>query len=302
MNDFTLKTPVAFMVFNRPHHTERVFARIREARPRRLLVIADGPRAGRPGEAENCEATRAITEFIDWDCDVERNYAPANLGCKRRVSSGLDWVFSLCEEAIVLEDDCLPHPTFFRYCSELLEYYRDDHRVVAISGDNFQFGRRRTGDSYYFSIYPHAWGWATWRRVWQHYDVEMESWPEARSNGWLKPLFQDRRVAEFWANNFQSVYTGRIDTWDHQWTYACWRLNGLTALPSVNLISNIGFGRDATHTFRKGLFSDMPAEAMVFPLQHPESVVRHLPADAHTERQNYNPGLLARIWKWMSAN
>ena len=151
-------TPVAFIIFNRPDTTKRVFAEIAKARPPKLLVIADGPRADHPADVEKCAAVRAIIDGVDWDCEVLKNYSDVNLGCKRRVSSGLDWVFDTVEEAIILEDDCLPHPTFFRFCEEMLEKYRDDKRIAMISGDNLQFGRKRTGYSYYFSRYPHIWG------------------------------------------------------------------------------------------------------------------------------------------------
>src|SRR6185369_14461868 len=170
MADWALTTPVAFIIFNRPDTTEKVFAEIARARPPKLLVIADGPRAGRAGEADRCAATRAIIDRVDWDCKVLTNYSDVNLGCKNRVASGIDWVFEQVPEAIILEDDCLPDPTFFRFCEELLIRYREDERISQICGANFQFGRKRSNDSYYFSRYNHIWGWASWRRAWQHYD------------------------------------------------------------------------------------------------------------------------------------
>jgi hypothetical protein len=185
MSNFQIKTPVAFLVFNCPDTTIRVFEEIRCARPPKLLVVADGPRADRPGEADKCQAVRAVIETVDWPCEVLKNYSDVNLGCKIRVSSGLDWVFEQVEEAIILEGDCLPHPTFFRFCEELLETYRDDERIGMISGDNFQFGRKRGDASYYFSRYNHIWGWASWRRAWQHYDRNMAIWPKFRDDHWL---------------------------------------------------------------------------------------------------------------------
>jgi hypothetical protein len=164
MIQWHVNTPIAFFIFNRPDTTARVFEAIRQAQPSKLLVVADGPRSTRPGEAEKCAATRAIIDQVDWECEVLTNYSDVNLGCRHRVSSGLDWVFEQVEEAIILEDDCLPHPTFFRFCEELLEWYRHDHRIVAISGDNFQNGHQSGEFSYYFSRYVHIWGWATWRR------------------------------------------------------------------------------------------------------------------------------------------
>lgn len=303
MEDFRLTVPVAFIIFNRPAQTREVFERIRAARPSRLLVIADGPRAGRADDKERCAATRQIVEKIDWECQVSHEFSEVNLGCRRRVASGLDWVFNQHPEAIILEDDCLPDPSFFRYCAELLERYRDDERVVSISGDNFQGGRRHTPASYYFSRHPHVWGWASWRRVWRHYDVGMQSWPAVRQSGWLDQVFNHPGRAAYWRETFDAVYDGRVDTWDHQWTYTCWRLNGLVALPEVNLISNIGFGKEATHTRRRSRFSALATGQLDFPLQHPPEVIRLEAADDHTERQNYRTDLVARtiraVRRWM---
>ncbi|HMY71803.1 MAG TPA: glycosyltransferase family 2 protein, partial [Blastocatellia bacterium] len=160
--------------------------------------------------------------------------------------------------------------------------------------DNFQFGRHQTEHSYYFSRYPHVWGWATWRRAWQHYDVKISDWPEQKASGWLNQLLQDRAAVSFWQNAFQAIYDGQIDTWDHQWTYTCWRHNGLAALPSTNLISNIGFGVDATHTKRRSHFSNMMTKPLLFPLQHPTEVMRNVLADQYTQTHNFNSSLVGK--------
>ena len=289
--DIPVTAPVVLILFNRPEPTVKVFAAIREARPLNLIVIADGPRTNKKGEEEACAAARAITEKVDWQCRVVKHYAKKNLGCRDRVASGLDLVFSEFDRAIILEDDCVPEPSFFRFCDELLERYNNDERVMAISGDNFLFGNQRIEHSYYFSRYPHVWGWATWRRAWQNYDVRMANWPLMRKQGWLNQIFQDRTAINFWQDAFQSVYEGRVDTWDYQWTYACWQQSGLTALPCTNLISNIGFGADATHTRRQSHFSNMAVMPLTFPLSHPQ-VARDEQADAYTQRQNFNLNLL----------
>lgn len=158
-------TAIVFLIFNRPEETARTFAAIKAARPSTLLVVADGPRLDRAGEQELCARTRTVIDGVDWPCEVLRNFADANIGCGRRVSSGLDWAFSQVDEAVILEDDCLPDPSFFPYCDELLERYRTDERIMMVSGNNFQNGASRTWDSYYFSRLPHCWGWATWRRA-----------------------------------------------------------------------------------------------------------------------------------------
>ncbi|WP_292463380.1 hypothetical protein [Methanolobus sp.] len=259
-------------------------------------MIADGPRADCPEEAEKCRAVRAIINKVDWDCEVLTNYSDVNLGCKRRISSGLDWVFDTVEEAIILEDDCLPDPTFFRFCEELLEKYRDDERIAMISGDNFQFGRRRTEYSYYFSRYPHIWGWASWRRAWKNYDVEMKLWPEIRDGGWLRDLLKSTKSVWYWRYIFEKAYNGKKDTWDYQWTFSCWTQNALTVIPSVNLVSNIGFGKNAVHTNIKEKYADMRAEQMKYPILHPQYVVQDSKADSRLQSEMFSgSSLLLRI-------
>jgi hypothetical protein len=278
-----LRTPVAFIIFNRPDVTARVFAEIARARPPKLLVVADGARTGRPGEAEACRAARAIVERVDWDCEVLTNFSDVNLGCRRRVSSGITWVFQEVEEAIILEDDCLPHPTFFPYCEELLARYRDDERVMHISGDNFQYGHSRTHDSYYFSRMVNIWGWASWRRAWRHYDVEMPLYPSLRDTSFLRDVTGDERGARYWREEFDGVYSGRNDTWDYQWAFSVWAQNGLAVVPDVNLVSNIGWGAGATHTSHHvSPMADIPAVEMPLPLRHPSHMIRHREADDYT--------------------
>lgn len=275
-----MRAPVAFLIFNRPGQTARVFEAIRASRPRVLLVVADGPRDD--AERERCEQTRAVVrDGVDWPCDVRWRTSDTNLGCKRCVAGGLDWVFRECDEAIVLEDDCLPHPTFFRFCDELLERYRDDERVMHVSGDNFQFGRRTTPYSYYFSAVTHCWGWATWRRAWARYDVTVRDWPRVREGDLLTKLWgPDSRIAAQFRGSFDRVHAGTLDTWDSQWNLSCWMAGGWAVLPAVNLVTNIGFGDDATHTrSARSVAANLPVEPMDFPLSHPPAVERDMAAD-----------------------
>lgn len=299
MSERSLNTPVALFIFNRPHLTQQVFNAIRKAQPTILLVVADGPRPDRADETELCAQTRAVIEQIDWDCQVLTNFSETNLGCKQRVSSGLDWVFETVEEAIILEDDCLPHPTFFPFCETLLDYYRHDSRIMTISGDNFQFGQKRTQDSYYFSRYNHCWGWASWRRAWNHYDVDMKLWSTIQQGNWLKDLLGDDRTVQYWTDLFEAVACDRLDTWDYQWTFACWIQSGLTVLPTVNLVSNIGFGPDATHTTAANQMGNLPTEALSFPLKHPAFVIRDTRADHLTHQIADHSGLLRKLKRVM---
>jgi hypothetical protein len=292
-----MRTPIAFIIFNRPDTTSRVFEAIRQAKPPLLLVVADGARSSKSGEAKKCAAVRAIIDGVDWNCEVRTNYSDVNLGCKRRVSSGIDWVFEQVEEAIILEDDCLPDPSFFPYCEELLEKYRHDTRIMVISGDNFQFGRKqRTSDSYYFSRYNHVWGWATWRRAWKYYDVDMKLWNTVRDGGWLKDILGDNSAINLWRNNFQSIHDVKVDTWDYQWTFSCWIQSGLTILPNVNLISNIGFGVGSTHTINSASkLANLPVKSISLPLKHPKFVVLDSQADGYSQKSLFSQSLFQRI-------
>lgn len=299
MPDWQLKTPVAFIIFKRPEATERVFAEIRNVKPPKLLVVADGPRAQKPGEDGDCDRDRAIIERVDWDCEVLKNYADVNLGCRRRVSSGIDWVFDTVEEAII-EDDCLPDPTFFRFAEELLDRYRDDRRIMSISGQNVQFGRKRTDYSYYFSRYNHCWSWASWRRAWQHYDLDMKLWPEIRDGNFLADILGDPQAVKVWTKTFQLCYEGKIDTWDFQWAFASFIQNGMNILANVNLASNIGQGTGGTHTADvSSPYNNMAAEALTFPLKHPPFAIRDAPADNFTQNTlyDYDPPLLKKVQK-----
>lgn len=293
MSEFQLKTPVAFIIFNRPDTTERVFAEIAKAKPRKLLVVGDGARTNRPGEAEKVASARAIIERVDWDCEVLTNFSDVNLGCRRRPVTGIDWVFDQVSEAIILEDDCLPHPTFFRFCEEMLERYRDDERIGMVSGDNFQFGQKRTNASYYFSRYNHIWGWASWRRAWNHYDEKAGSWNSFRDDGWLDGLGLKQRERQFWINIFQAIQEERLNTcWDYQWLLTLWSQGMLSINPNVNLISNIGFGPSATHTLGTSIYANIGVEPMEFPLCHAEIVLAHREADEFTA-----DGMFTISWK-----
>jgi hypothetical protein len=272
-----LKTPVAFIIFNRPDRTERVFAEIAKARPPKLLVVADGPRNS--SEQESCDAARAIIDRVDWDCEVLKNYADVNLGCKRRVSSGLNWIFEQVEEAIILEDDCLPHADFFPFCGEMLARFCDDDRVSMVCGANFLRGQVPISDSYYFGHYGHIWGWATWRRSWRDYDVSMKAWAEVRSTQWLLELLHDKHAARHWSDVFEQTYRGRMDTWDYQWLFAWWIQRRLAVVPSANLISNIGYGDQSTHTKGFTPAAAVPIGPLFWPLRHPTELVCNEVAD-----------------------
>ena len=280
MKEFNLTTPIAFIIFNRPNTTKKVFEAIRQAKPKQLYIIADGPKENKPGEDQKCIETRAITEQIDWDCEVFRNYAPSNFGCRNRVTSGLDWVFNNVEEAIILEDDCMPHLTFFRYCQELLTKYKNEAKVMMVSGNKVLPDYEYNESSYYFSKYAHIWGWATWKRVWQNYDVEMKDWNMDNSTDFLSSHLHIKSTINFWRTLINDVYNKKIDTWDVQLQYYFWKQNGLTVIPTKNLVVNLGFGLEATNTAGSGgLYEKMKLSSIDYPLVHPKSLKPNIKAD-----------------------
>lgn len=284
-----LKTSVVLIIFNRPEVTARVFAAIRVARPPRLFLIADGPRPNVPSDTVRCAAAREVVAQIDWPCQVRRKFAESNLGLRRNVSEGLDWVFEQTGEAIILEDDCLPDPSFFRFCDELLERYRDDTTVGMICGTNLAPGQTALDEaSYYFSRYCYVWGWATWRRAWRCYDREMAEWPSLGKNGWLKEKVGTSTAVNFWRCHFDDSYEQHPDglnTWDIQLVFAFWRYQLHSIVARENLITNLGVGADATHTKRPLRHAEQSSSSLEFPLRHPPRQTVHVKADRHVQRE-----------------
>jgi hypothetical protein len=284
MQTETFETPVALFVFNRPHTTRRVFEAIAKVRPARLLLIADGPRTDKAGEAAICQQVREIIARVDWPCDVSTNFADSNLGCQERVISGLNWVFSLVEEAIIFEDDCLPDPSFFPFCHELLARYRGDTRVTSVSGTNLVSKYSIIESSYFFSRLGGNWGWATWRSEWQRFDRYMEKWPDLKRTGALSEVFGEPVVTAYWTQIFDDMYQNKgRNAWDYQWLYTRLTNNALTIVPRVNLVANIGFGEDATHTGESDSCFTPPVTALEFPLKHPSSFIPLQSIDRHLQ-------------------
>lgn len=289
-----LTTPVVLFIFNRPDQTKTVFESIALAKPETLFLIADGPRAGVESDARQCAEARKAVADVDWDCRVIRNYSDFNIGCGMRIVSGLDWVFEQTDQAIILEDDCLPDSSFYGFCQQLLDHYRDDERVMCISGTNFQRQMRRGNYSYYFSKYPNSWGWATWRRAWQYFDWKVSTWPQFLEGGGLSACCEDPFEQRYWMDIFNRMFAGddRETIWDYQWIYTCWSQSGLTIVPNANLISNIGYGPGATHTSGDSWVANMPTYS-IGELTHPAIMVRDDAADRYMFDHFYE-GILMR--------
>lgn len=244
-----MRSPILFLVFNRPNPTRQVFEAIRAAKPPKLYVAADGPRPNREGEQERCEEVRRIATAIDWDCEIKTLFRDKNLGCKIGVSSGIDWFFENEQQGIILEDDCLPAKSFFLFCDEMLDRYKDDTRVWQISGSTFfPQGISSTNADYFFSRYGPIWGWASWRRAWKHYDADLTQWRAMSEPYIMNNVYPNKyeRIAKL--NLGSKLNEGQIDTWDFQWGFIKNYNNALSIIPKFNQILNIGFNTEATHT------------------------------------------------------
>lgn len=238
-----LKTPILFLIFNRPDTTEKVFEKIREQKPKYFFIAADGPRTNKPGEIELCEKTREILKKVDWDCEVKTLFRVKNLGCKKAVGEAITWFFDNVEEGIIIEDDCLPSSSFFPYCENLLNYYRNNQQVMHIGGIS-QIETYSTNASYHFSPIAHVWGWASWKRAWNHFNLSMNDFDP----GIVKKMIPNKYQQKDWITILKNVKNENIDTWDFIWQYALFKQKGLAIVPHKNLVYNIGFGKNATHT------------------------------------------------------
>jgi hypothetical protein len=289
-------TPILFIIFNRPETTKIVFDSIKNARPKQLFIAADGPRNGNQNDILRCQEARKIIDEINWDCEVKLLLRDENLGCGLSVSSAISWFFEQVEEGIILEDDCLPHPDFFQYCKELLDVYRNNEKVMFIGGSNFQDGLIRDNNSYYFSAYNHVWGWATWKRTWILYDFSLETIGFRRFNVICKSYFLNWRERKYWNEIFKMMKERRIDTWDHQLSFSIWNNDGLSIIPNVNLVSNIGFGFEATHTKDEKSIEANKVIKQILPITHIQNVKRNYLADKYF----FNTYILNSSFKYFS--
>lgn len=302
---YNKNTPVLFLIFNRPNITKTTFEVIKKSQPKRLYIAADGPRTRE--EAVLCNKAREIINHIDWDCELKTLFRTENLGCKKAVSSAITWFFENEEEGIILEDDCLPSESFFGFCSQMLKLYRTDEKIGHISGSNFQLGNIRGDATYYFSNLTHVWGWAGWRRVWKDYDVDMKSFPEFKRENKIEQLNSLLPFKEQWLNNLENTYLGKVNTWDFQYAYLNLLNKRMSVMPNVNMVSNIGFGNDATHTdaVSQNIFSNLNREEITS-IKHPEVIEVNTEADWFTQtREHKRPeqqqlkkkNIFSRTWK-----
>jgi len=289
------KTPILLLIFNRPEVTKKIFQEIQKLKPKYLFLSSDGPRKNIKNEKEKIEQTRKIIlNNINWDCDLKTLVRKDNLGCKIAVSSAIDWFFKYVEQGIILEDDCLPNQSFFYFCENLLNKYKHDGRIMHISGNNFFNNEQIKKNSYYFSRIPHIWGWATWKRAWKKYDVNIKNFPNFKKNNLIKNIFNKNLVQSEWNKVFQKVYKNKIDTWDYQWTYTVFTNNGLCINPNLNLISNVGFTKESTHTKNENIFSNLPIYKLN-KIVHPKFIIPNIKKDNFILKQNFGFSWIKKI-------
>lgn len=277
-----LKVPVLLLIFNRPDTTRLVFEAIKQAKPEKLYIAGDGPRLNVTGETENCRRTRKIADSVTWDCEIKTLFQAKNLGCKHGVSSGIDWFFKCEEMGIVLEDDTVPSQSFFWFCQELLEKYKNDQRIMHINGTNFFWNKiQHSNASYFFSQYGNIWGWASWRRAWKLYDVNTKDWDYLKKT-YLKKVFSTKNERTVREQQIEKILSGQLDTWDYQWILYKHVNAGLSIIPNSNLVKNIGFIQNSTHTKKneKDIRSNLPIQDIALPVKHPQYVFSDIEYDA----------------------
>lgn len=294
-----LETPILFMIFSRPDTTLKVFEEIRNARPKKLFIAADGPRENRPGEAQRCVEARQVVNMVDWPCEVHTLLRDKNLGCGRAVSGAITWFFEHVTEGIILEDDTLPSPDFFRFCVELLERYRDDTRVWGIAGHCLPNSvKGRTQYSYFFSNWDYIWGWATWKRAWKHYDYEIKRYKMIVDKGYFHSKYTSLYEAYYMKAAFDKAYyrNNEVTWWDHQWGFARKINSGLFIVPVNNMVINLGLGNAATNTKDANRLNFLKLEDMKFPLAHPEFVMH----DRITDDEVFRAHMTTRLTRLRS--
>jgi GT2 family glycosyltransferase len=265
--------PVLFLVFNRPEHTEKSLSRIREIRPTRLYVHCDGPRADRPEEAGRVAAVREIIAGVDWPCTVQKLYRDQNMGLRHGVYGAISWFFEQEEYGIILEDDCVPDRSFFQFCTELLEYYREDESVYHISGSNLaEYLSVNYQKSYFFSKFPFVWGWAGWRRSWNQLSIDLDGLDTFFASGVIEQWLPDRAAQVYLKDKFQQTRAGKINSWAYAWFYSILRSDGFCIIPRYNLVQNVGVGTsEATNTKGYDPTKILRSRQMTFPLLHPDN-------------------------------
>lgn len=284
-------TPILIIYFNRPNELKQNLISLSTFKPANLYLACDGPRDTVSTDAQKIEECRTIIkEIIDWECHISEYNSDSNLGCDTWVPKAISWFFSKVEMGIILEDDCIIDSNFARFTAEMLELYKDDQRIMNISAANFQEKRWGDGD-YYFSVYPYIWGWATWARAWKQYEQNFDRVSAfiIEKNG-ISNIFEDPTQRKYWLKFFHRIYSGKSDHWDAKWAFSVWASGGLSITPNINLVKNIGFGIDATHTKNEFDKVEMTIHELPKIIKHPSTgLVSNEKADNYLFKHRYKP-------------
>ncbi len=272
--------PVLLIIFNRTEEVKALIGALEKVKPLRMYIAADGPRSTVPSDALTCAAAREVVQTVPWPCEVITHFSDVNQGVDPAVENAISWFFRHETEGIILEDDCIPHPDFFTFAGEMLSRYRNDERVMMISGDNFQNGVKRGNGSYYFSNYANTWGWATWRRTWNLYDTSLAALPEFIEQNTIATLLPPKEEQRYWIKYLRKLHAGVRTAWDAKLMFALWIHNGLTLVPNANLVTNIGFGANATHTAGDTSMS-IGSRALLPPYRAPSKIEANDAADRY---------------------
>lgn len=299
----SFETPILFIIFNRPKTTKEVFKQIRKIKPKQLFIAADGPRKHVPEDKEKCRKAREIVNKVDWDCEVKTLFRNKNLGGPVGIPKAIDWFFSYVEEGIILEDDCVPNQSFFKFCSELLEYYRNDTRVALISGNNFAENLElENNKSYFFSKYAFIWGWATWKSKWENFDFEMKGWPSFLKENQLITRFPRKHARLHWLEKLEQMYkmykkygNKKGQHWDRKLNMSIFMNSQLSVMPVFNLVSNIGYGEGSSNFKRRGPFQDLNTKELKFPLTHPLYIANNELIDDEHEKLRFSGNWKQRV-------
>ena len=266
------KVPILLLVFKIPKNIKKILKILEKIKPYKIYISADGPRQYNIDDRKLCDQTKNLFNKLNWKCLIKRNYLKSNLGCKEAVSKGISWFFKNEKSGIILEDDCIPNLDFFKFCQLNLKRYKDVKKIGCITGNNFQkkIDKKKT---YYFSRYPHCWGWATWSRAWKAYDKDISFWPSYKKTDNWKNYFKNNIEQKYWTKIFNNIHDNKIDSWAYPWSLCLWKNKMLTITPSVNLVKNIGFGKEATHTITD--YDDQQYETNKLPKKwiHPNEII-----------------------------
>lgn len=279
-------TPILLIIFNRPDKVRRLIDSLRAIKPTKIYISADGPRDSVPADTELCKQARAMVSQINWPCEVITNFHERNTGSDFGPEKALNWFFDNVDEGIILEDDCSPHPDFFHFAKEMLSRYRSNEQIMLISGNNFQNGIIRGDGNYYFSKYPSTWGWASWKRAWNHYDTNTTAYDDFLEKEKINTICQSNAEKKFFLKFFNQIHTHKIEHWDIKWIFTIWNNDGIAIIPNVNLVQNVGFGKDATHTIKHDdtmVIKASPLEKIV----HPSIITVNKEADAYLFKHIY---------------